>query len=472
MKFTSEIIIGLEIHVETSTKSKMFCGCERAGTEDEGPNTRTCEVCLGMPGSKPALNKKALEYGLKICLALNCKISPHILFSRKSYFYPDMAKNYQISQYETPLGVNGKLVLSSGKEVRIKEVHMEEDPAALVHPAGMEQSSFVLVDYNRSGDPLVEIVTEPDMESPDEARDFMKQLISILNYLKVFDVKTCIIKADVNISIKESGYARAEIKNVTGFKEIERALKYEVNRQKNEVKDGKKLRQETRSWDATAGITKFLRTKETEEDYGYIVDPDLTLIEIDDAWTEKIKKTMPELAKEKAERFVKDYKLKKDDAFVLAADPLLADIFEKVAKEIDPILAAKWLRRELVRVLNYNKIELEEMLIDENHIIQLLKLVETKKITETTAQKILEKLIVKPFNIDEYVKHEKLEAVSDEHGLKQICKEVIHENPSAVEDYKKGVEKSFNFLVGKVMAKTKGKAEPSVVGRILKELLK
>src|SRR3990167_8544539 len=232
-QFTSDIVIGLEVHAEIDTKTKLFCSCPTHGSEE--PNTRTCVTCLGMPGSKPVLNKKAVEFALKLCLALGCEISPELIFSRKSYFYPDMAKNYQISQYEIPLGKKGKLKLKEGKEVGITRVHMEEDPAALVHPAGMKDSAYVLVDYNRSGNPLAEIVTEPDMESADEARDFMKQLITVLDYLEIFDVNSGIIKADANISIKKSGYTRVEIKNITGFKEIERALMYEVSRQKGET---------------------------------------------------------------------------------------------------------------------------------------------------------------------------------------------------------------------------------------------
>ena len=246
--FNSDIVIGMEIHVELDTKTKLFCGCQREGKEDELPNTRTCAVCLGHPGSKPVLNKKAVLYALKICLATGCDISNELIFSRKSYFYPDMSKNYQISQYEIPLGTDGKIELESGKQIRLRRIHLEEDPASLVHPSGMFDSQFVLVDYNRSGNPLCEIVTEPDLTGPDEAREFMKKMVTILNYLEVFNIEKCIIKADANISIKESGYSRVEVKNVTGFKEIERALNYEISRQKQEVKSGMKIMQETRGW--------------------------------------------------------------------------------------------------------------------------------------------------------------------------------------------------------------------------------
>ncbi len=469
MKFKSDIVIGLEVHCELNTKTKLFCGCATKGSEE--PNSRTCEVCLGMPGSKPVLNKKAVDFAIKLCLALNCEISPELIFSRKSYFYPDMAKNYQISQYEIPLGRNGNLILADGKKVGITRVHMEEDPASLVHPAGMKESQYVLVDYNRSGNPLVEIVTEPDLESADEARDFMKRIITILNYLEIFDINKGIIKADANISIKESKYTRVEIKNITGFKEIETALAYEIERQKNEAKNHKKIAHETRAWDSEKGVTFSLRKKETEEDYGYIIDTDLTIVEINDKVISEIKKTMPELAHDKVIKFVEKLKIKKEDAEIIAADKGLAEMFEKVAEEVNPVLAAKWLRRELVRVLNYNKKELHEVELDVKHMIDLLKLVENKKITDNIASKILEKLVEKPFDIKGYIKKEKLEAVSDISELEKYCKEAISENSHAVEDYKKGEAKALNFIVGAVMKKTKGKATPKEVNEIIIKLL-
>jgi len=468
-KFTSDIVIGLEIHVELNTATKLFCGCPTSGSED--PNTRTCEVCLGFPGSKPVLNKKALEFALRLALALDCKINPELVFSRKSYFYPDMAKNYQISQYEIPLAVNGNLRLASGKSVGITRVHMEEDPASLIHPSGVGKSAYVLIDYNRSGNPLVEVVTEPDLESPDEAREFMNKLITILSYLEIFDVKKGIIKADANISIKESGYSRVEVKNVTGFKDIERALNYEVLRQKSEFKEGKKLVQETRSWDSDKGITSRLRLKETEADYGYIFDPDLVITDISLSMIEEIKKAMPELAAEKIEKYIKKLKIPKVDAEVIAQEKILADLFEKVSLKIDPILAAKWLRRELMRVVNYNKKELHDLELDETHLIDLLDLVQSKQITETTAQKLMEQLVEKPFNVKAYVKSENLAAVSDAKELEKFCKEAIAEAPQALKDYKSGNEKALHFVVGIVMRKTKGKATPKEVNEILKKLV-
>ncbi|MFH0978113.1 MAG: Asp-tRNA(Asn)/Glu-tRNA(Gln) amidotransferase subunit GatB [Candidatus Woesearchaeota archaeon] len=468
MKFTQDVVIGMECHVELQTKTKLFCGCPRTGSEE--PNTRTCQVCLGHPGSKPAINKEAINHAIKLAKALGCKINKELIFSRKSYFYPDMSKNYQISQYEIPLATKGAISLKTGKEIGITRIHMEEDPAALVHPSGMQKSSYVLVDYNRSGDPLVEVVTEPELNSAEEAREFMKVLIEILNYLEIFNVNTCIIKADANVSIKETGYVRTELKNISGFKEIERALKYEVERQKQEVSEGKNIRQETRAWDSEQGVSFSLRSKETEEDYGYIIEPDLTIIQITEDWIGKIK--MPELAAEKVKRYVKEHKLKKEDAEIIAAEKQMAELFEKVAEKVDPILAAKWLRRELTRVMNYSKKSWEGLEIDEKHLIELLLLLEQKKITETTAQGIMEKLMEKPFDVKEFVKSQGLEAVFDTNFIDRICKEILAENQTAVQEYLAGNDKSFNFLIGKVMQKTKGQAAPKEVNETMKRLLK
>ncbi|MBW2975039.1 Asp-tRNA(Asn)/Glu-tRNA(Gln) amidotransferase subunit GatB [Candidatus Woesearchaeota archaeon] len=469
--FKSEIVVGLEVHIELKTESKLFCGCRRAGKEDEKPNTRTCPVCLGHPGSKPVLNKKAVEYAIKLALAAGSRISPELIFSRKSYFYPDMSKNYQISQYEIPLATEGRIRLENGKEIGLVRIHMEEDPAALVHPAGMKDSKFVLVDYNRSGDPLVEVVTKPELTSPGEARDFMKQLITILEYLEIFDPDDCIIKADANVSIKESGYARAEIKNITGFKEIERALNYEVARQKKDVNEGRKIVQETRAWDSEKGITFSLRTKETEADYGYIVDPDLVKIELTKKWLDEIRKTVPELAHEKLRKFTEKHGIKEEMAKVISKDRALAEMFEAVSTAVNPELAAKWIRRELTRVLNYNKKRLSQTGIKETHMIDLLKLIEEKKITETVAQRIIEKLVEKPFDINEYVRKEGLGVVSDAGELEKICREAVKEGAKAVEDYKSGNEKALNFVIGRVMAKTKGKAEPNAVREIIRKII-
>ncbi len=466
MKFTSPIVIGLEVHAELNTKTKLFCSCPTKGSEE--PNTRTCEICLGMPGAKPVLNKKAVEFGIKLGLAINCDIAPELIFSRKSYFYPDLAKNYQITQYEIPLGNKGNIALPDGKLVGISRIHLEEDPASLVHPSGIHGSQYVLVDYNRNGNPLIEIVSRPEMYSASEAREFMKQLIAILEYLDIFDVNKGIIKADANVSIKKSDYTRVEIKNITGFKEIEHALNYEIARQKSEVEKNNRIVQETRGWNSEKGFTYSMRTKETEDDYGYIIDSDLVPIEITEEMISQVRKSLPELPQEKKERFMRDYKIPEDNALVISSDKHLADLFERCASKVNPILAGKWIRRELIRVLNFNAKTFSEANLDEKNFVSLLELIDKNQITEKVGQRIIEKLIVENFDVHEYVKKEGLVMISDESDIEKICDDAIAESSEAVDSFKKGNEKSINFIVGIVMKKSKGKAKPDLVMGILK----
>lgn len=456
-------IIGLEVHVGLNTKTKLFCGCTSTGSEE--PNSRVCDTCVGLPGSKPVLNKKAFEHALKLCLALNCKISPELIFSRKIYFYPDMSKNYQITQYEIPIGSNGFLELTN-KKIRIRRIQIEEDPAALIH-----QVNTVLVDYNRSGTPLCEIVTEPDMTSPEEAREFLKKLLTILNYLKIFDIKTGIVKADANVNIK--GCERVEIKNINGFKDIEKAITYELERQRKLLKDSQPIKQkETRGWNSEKGITLFQRSKESEEDYGYIVDPDLVPIDITKELIEKTKKELPEMPQQKALRYQKEYKLKKDDAEVLANDYELTQLLETaVSKKIDPLFSAEWIRREVIRVLNYNKKELDETFISKN-LIDVLELIQNNKITRQSGQRLMELLVKDNVNVKDHVKKQNLEVVSNIKELEEICKKILKENSQALKEYLEGNEKSFMFLVGQVMKLSKGKADPKLVNELLKKLTK
>jgi len=457
--------IGLEVHVPLNKlNTKLFCSC-KIPDENSEPNSATCEICLGMPGSKPVLNKIAVEYALKLALALNFKMNKSFFFSRKTYFYPDMTKNYQITQYEVPIGENGHITLNSGKKISIRRIHLEEDPGALIH-----YENYVLIDYNRAGIPLCEIVTEPDISSAEEAREFIKKLDTIIGYIGIFDNKKGSIKADVNVSIK--GYERVEIKNVNGFQAIEKAVIYESTRQEDLIKKDKGVSiRETRGWDADRNITIFQRLKESEEDYGYIFDTDLTMIELSDDYLDGIKSKIPELPGEKIKKYVNKLKINAIDAEILAAEHSLANLFEKVAKEINPLIAARWLRHELLRVANYNKRALSELEIDERHVIQLLKFIESKQITDNNAQKILEKLIEKPFDVDEYVKQNKLRVISDESDLVKVVKDAVKENPNAVKDYKSGKEESFNFIVGQIMKKTKGQAKPDVLKALLKKEL-
>ena len=456
-------IIGIECHVSLNTKTKLFCSCPLNGSEE--PNSRCCDICIGAPGSKPVLNKKAVEYALRLCLALNCKVSNEVIFSRKTYFYPDMSKNYQITQYEIPIGYEGYLEIF-GKKIRIRRIQLEEDPAALIH-----QASTVLVDYNRSGTPLCEIVTEPDMHSPEEAREFLKRLLAILNYIKIFDIKKCIIKADANVNVK--GCERVEIKNINGFKDIEHAIIYELERQRNLLKEGQPVNQkETRGWDSDKGITLFQRSKESEDDYGYIIDTDLVPIDISNELIEKTRKQLPELPQQKSLRYQKEYRIKKEDAEVLANDYELTGLLEgAVYNKIEPLFAAEWIRREVTRVLNYNKKELNDTFIAKN-LLNILELIQNNKITRQTGQKLMELIVNKDLDVKKYVKENNLEVVFNTKELEDICKKVVKENKKAVKEYLDGSEKSFMFLVGQAMRSSKGKADPKIVNELLKKIIK
>ena len=446
--------IGLEVHVQLNCKSKVFCSCPTQGSEE--PNSRTCPTCLGLPGSKPTINKETLNQGIKVALALNCKIAPETFFSRKSYFYPDLTKNYQITQYETPFAINGKL-----ENIRIRRIHLEEDPGALIH-----KKSFCLIDYNRSGIPLIEIVTEPDFKSPNEVRLFLKKLTTILEYLNVYTRKSeATMKADANISTTGE---RVEIKNITGLKEIERALLHEEVKQKEDPAK----KQETRGWDANKGKTYLLRTKESEDDYGYIYEPDLVKIEVSKDLISKLKSEIPELDKEKTLRFKKQYKLQNEDAEVIASEIKLANLFEEIAEKVSPKLAAKWLRRDLQKVLSLNKKTLSEIKLDSQHMTELLTLLEQNKITDNTAKRILQKLIQKPFPPLNYIKKQNLLIISSESNLQKICKDIIKNNPQPVQDFKSGKTEAIHYLTGIIMKESKGTANPYIIKKILIKLLR
>ncbi|MBI4159141.1 Asp-tRNA(Asn)/Glu-tRNA(Gln) amidotransferase subunit GatB [Candidatus Woesearchaeota archaeon] len=447
--------IGIECHLQLNTRSKIFCGCSTKQVDD--PNSNVCEVCCGFPGSKPVLNKEAFEKALKIATALNCKINKKTFFSRKSYFYPDLPKNFQITQYDFPIGINGSF---SG--VKIKRIHLEEDPGALIH-----KTSYCLVDYNRSGIPLVEIVTEPDFKDPKEVREFLKKLITDLSYLDVYDKKSeFALKADLNVSTTG---AKVEIKNVTGLKDIEDALSYEIERQQ---KDAPKSN-ETRGWNSDKGITFLQRVKESEDDYGYITETDLPVIEISDNLVNKIKKDVPELSEEKTSRFTLQYQLRESDAKVLSSNKKLAHLFEEVAKKVDPDIAAKWIIRDLSNQLNYHKKTLDEANVKPGDMIDLLKLFEDKKITDNTAKEVMIKIITeKNFSPLKYIETNNLIMKSDTSQIEEWCKKAIEESSDAVESYKNGNEKSLNFLVGKIMELSNKTANPDVARKILVKFIK
>jgi len=427
------------------------------------PNSRTCEVCLGMPGSKPVLNKKAVDYAIMVAFAFNCKINNEFFFSRKTYFYPDMAKNYQITQYEVPVGEKGYLEVD-GKKIGITRVHLEEDPASLIHESGVKQSNYSLIDYNRSGIPLVEIVTEPDLESPEQARHFLNKLLTTLNYLGVYAHGESVLKADCNLSIK--GSERVEVKNVTGFKAVESALKAEEARQREMIKGKEKIVRETRGFDPDTNSTYSMRKKETEEDYGYIFDPDLVKVEIDNAWLKSLKQKIPELAEGKSKRFVKEFGLKEYDAKVLASNKALAEIFEKAAK-VDSKLAVRFVSRELMGILNYNKLKIEDTKVNADGIIGLIELVKGEKVSDKNAKESLIKYAAEGVFPKEFLKKSNLLIEASSGDLEKIVQEAINENQKVFDEYKSGNKKSLNFLIGQVMRKMKGKADARQVQKIL-----
>ena len=449
-----KVKVGLELHGYLKTNEKLFCEC-KTDYQNAKPNTNVCEVCTGMPGNKPMLpNKNAVEKIVAIGLMLGCKINKEFLFQRKHYDWPDLPNGYQKTvsgAYSVPVGEKGKFL-----GINIREVHLEEDPARWDPRTGY-------VDYNRSGMPLIEIVTEPDFTDAEEVRIWLRNLIITLDYIKAID-KDAGVKCDVNVSINDG--ERVEVKNINSLWSIVRAIEYEIERQSKN-----KVIRETRAFVESEKKTVAMRSKEKAEDYRFIPDPDLVVVDTSSVDVKKIKDNLPELPHKKVERFIKSLKVKEQDAKVLSSDLMLAELFEKVAKEVDPKLATRWLVREIPRVLNYNKKSLEDLKIDETHIIELLNLLEKKKITETTAKKILEKLIEKPFSVKGYVAKESLVAEFSEEKLENVCKEAIKENPKAIADYKQGRQEALDFLMGIVMKKTRGTSDPNIVKEILRKLL-
>ncbi len=461
-----KIRIGLETHVQLNTRTKLFCGCALKGLDEAEPNTRTCETCLGLPGSKPRTNRAAVDAGIKIALALSCKVPKEIFFSRKSYFYPDMSKNFQITQYEAPMAKEGAIE-TGGKQIRIRRLNLEEDPAKLVHIGGsITEAKYVLVDYNRSGTPLCEIVTEPDFETPREARLFLQQLMMMLEYLKVFAAGEYSLKTDANISIQTDNMKgeRVEIKNITGFREIEKALNFEIVRQRNVAKRGQKIEQETRAWDAVAKVTRSLRTKEGEDDYGYIPENDLTRIELKTEQIKQIEKTLPEMPQQKRERYQK-LGLSKELSYSIAQDLELAQLFENLTNKFDPKFAGTWMLI-LQKTLNYNDLLLKEAKLTEDTFARLLKSVESGKISERAGELALREIIIDPEKLDELLKKYGKAGVSE---IEKAVESVIKKNEKAVSDYKNGDKKAIEFLVGQVMRETKEKADAKEIRKIIEK---
>ena len=471
-----ETVIGLEVHVELATKTKIFCGCS---TEFGGaPNTHTCPVCTGMPGSLPVLNKQVVEYAMAIGLALNCEITRLCKFDRKNYFYPDNPQNYQISQLYLPIARNGCIEIESGsgkKKVRIHEMHMEEDAGKLIHD---EWDDTSLVDYNRSGVPLVEIVSEPDMRSADEVISYLEKLRMIIQYLGASDCKLQegSMRADVNLSVREAGSdklgTRTEMKNLNSFKAIARAIEGERARQVELLEAGKQVVQETRRWDDNKEHSYAMRSKEDAQDYRYFPEPDLVPIVISDEWIAVIKAKQPELRTEKLERYQKEFDIPQYDAEIITKSKKMADIFEAAAAVCGkPKKVSNWLMVETLRLLKENNMEPEDIRFSPENLAKLVNLTEAGTINSSVAKEVFGKIFEENIDPEVYVEENGLKTVHDEGALKAVIDKVIEANLKSVEDYKNGKEKAIGFLVGQTMKAMKGKADPGLIHELLRGIL-
>ena len=471
-----ETVIGLEVHVELATKTKIFCGCSTAF--GGAPNTHTCPVCTGMPGSLPVLNKQVVEYAMAVGLALNCDINQYCKFDRKNYFYPDNPQNYQISQLYLPICINGSVEIETAggkKSVGIHEIHMEEDAGKLVHDDWADCS---LVDYNRSGVPLIEIVSEPDMRSAEEVIAYLEKLRTTIQYLGASDCKLNegSMRADVNLSVREVGATefgtRTEMKNLNSFKAIARAIEGERTRQIELLEDGKEVIQETRRWDDNKEYSYAMRSKEDAQDYRYFPDPDLTPIRISDEWIQRIKDEEPEFQDAKAARYKEEFDIPEYDISIITASKKMADIFEEtVALCQKPKKVSNWLMGETMRLLKEKEMEPEDITFTPENLARLIDLIDKGTLNSTVAKEVFEKLFAENIDVDKYVEEHGLGAVNDEGALRETIEKVIAENPQSVEDYKAGKKKAIGFLVGQTMKAMQGKANPGMVNQILTELL-
>ena len=471
-----ETVIGLEVHVELATKTKIFCGCSTAF--GGAPNSHTCPVCTGLPGSLPVLNKQVVEYAMAVGLATNCQINQYCKFDRKNYFYPDNPQNYQISQLYYPICHDGGVeidVNDQKKIVRIHEIHMEEDAGKLVHD---EWEDVSLVDYNRSGVPLIEIVSEPDMRSADEVIAYLEKLRLIIQYLGASDCKLQegSMRADVNLSVRPVGTetfgTRTEMKNLNSFKAIARAIESERARQIELIEEGKKVIQETRRWDDNKEYSYPMRSKEDAQDYRYFPDPDLPPLQIPDEWIARLKAAQPELRDEKRARYKTEYEIPEYDADIITGSKRMADIFEQtVALGAAPKKVSNWLMTETMRLLKERMMEPDELDFSPKNLATLIALVEKKTINQTVAKEVFEKIFLDDIEPESYVKEHGLGMVSDTEALQKTVEEVIAANPQSVADYKAGKQKAIGFLVGQTMKAMKGKANPAAVNEILAKLL-
>ena len=471
-----ETVIGLEVHVELATKTKIFCSCSTAF--GGAPNTHTCPVCTGMPGALPVLNRQVVEYAMAVGIATNCKITQYCKFDRKNYFYPDNPQNYQISQLYLPICRDGGIEIETAagkKTVGIHEIHMEEDAGKLVHD---EWEDVSIVDYNRSGVPLIEIVSEPDMRSAEEVIAYLEKLRLIIQYLGASDCKLNegSMRADVNLSVREAGAkefgTRTEMKNLNSFKAIARAVEGERARQIELLEEGKKISQETRRWDDNKETSHTMRSKEDAKDYRYFPEPDLVPVVINDEWIAEVRSRQPEMRQEKMARYQTQYGLPAYDAGILTGDKTFADLFE-AAVEIcgKPKKVSNWIMVETIRLLKENGMSPDQIQFSPENLAKIVRLSDEGTVTNTVAKEVFELVFLKDIDPEAYIKEHGLSTVSDEGALRAAVEQVIRENPQSVEDYHNGKEKAIGFLVGQTMRAMKGKANPAMVNQLLRELL-
>lgn len=475
-----EAVIGLEVHTELQTKTKIFCSCRTSFGAD--PNTNVCPVCLGLPGVLPVLNKKVLEYAVRAGLALNCEISRFSKFDRKNYYYPDLPKNFQTSQFDLPICEHGYLdveVEGEKRRIRITRAHMEEDAGKLVHHGtSITDSDYSLVDYNRTGTPLLEIVSEPDMRSAKEAVAYMEKMRAILQYVGISDcrMEEGSLRCDANVSVRPVGQkelgTKTEIKNINSFKGVERAIEYEAMRQAELLEDGGKVVQETRTWDEKEGVTKSMRTKEEANDYRYFPEPDLVPFTVSDEYIENIRKSLPELPDARKERYMKEFGLSSEDAVFMTNDKATADYFEAaVDAGADPKACVNWLMGEFASQLSTDGIEIAKAPVSAENLAALLKLISKGTISGKIAKNVFATMWKEGGNPEEIVKAQGLVQISDTAELSKLVDEVVGKNPKAVEDFKAGKKKAVGALVGQIMKATKGKANPRVINELLNKKL-
>jgi len=470
---TYEIVIGLEVHTQLLTKSKMFCSCS-ADYASAPPNTHVCPICLGMPGVLPVINEKAIEYTVMTALALSCTIPEYTKFDRKNYFYPDLMKGYQISQYDAPIGKGGLLTIDgngTSKRINITRVHLEEDVAKLWH-----RGDCSLIDVNRSGVPLMEVVSEPEISSPEEARDYLIKLHNILRYLGVStgNMEEGSFRCDANISIRPVAsrefLPKAEVKNMNSFKAVYQALEYESRRQKEVLEEGGELVQETRGWIDEEGITVTQRTKEYADDYRYFPEPDLPPLVWDRAWIEEIRARLPELPEARRDRFMTQYGLSLYDANILTSSRAMADYFENCVKLMEPGKAkavSNWLLGDFSRLLNATNTEIENVKISPKHLAKMLGLVDNGTISGPAAKAVLEEMFRSGKGASEIITEKKLSQISDTDEIREVVKQVMANNTGAVADYTSGKQQALTFIIGQVMKATRGRANPGVVREII-----